>query len=35
MLEFKYSEEETIDREFPYLPAEDVEDEVIIMSNEN
>lgn len=35
MLEFKYSEEETVDREFPYLPVEDVEDEVVIVSNEN
>lgn len=34
-LEFKYSEDETVNREFPYLPTEDVEDEVVIMSNEN
>lgn len=35
MLEFKYSEDEPIDREFPELATEIVEDEVILMSNEN
>ena len=35
MLEFKYSEDEPIDREFPELATEIIEDEVILMSNEN
>jgi hypothetical protein len=34
MLEFKYSEEETINREFPYLDASDVEDEITIVQND-
>jgi hypothetical protein len=34
MLEFKYSEQETINREFPYLDASDVEDEIIVLQND-
>ena len=34
MLEFKYSEQENINREFPYLDASDVEDEIIIVQND-
>ena len=35
MLEFKYSEENTVDREFPILASSETEDDVIFMSNED
>ena len=35
MLTFKYSENRTIDREFPYLESENIEDEVQILNNED
>lgn len=34
LLEFKYSEENTINSEFPYLDSEDIEDEVTIVTND-
>lgn len=34
-LEFKYSEEDPIDNEFPHLDASDVEDEIVIMQNDS
>ena len=35
MLEFKYSEENVIDREFPYLDASNVEDDIIVVENQS
>lgn len=34
MLEFKYSEQENINREFPYLDASDVQDEITVVQND-